>query len=425
VKVAIVDSFKDYQQAQARGELPVNITSYHPGYNGLAMGSEHGTACAEIIYDMAPGASLTFASSAGVTGLANVIVQLAQRGNKIISLSVGNQGFEPGDGTGIMHDAIRAAYQYGALVVQAAGNDREHHWDGRFGDANADHWHEFATGVDINWLDGDSSIAGVRPLQKNYGPFSINLRWNSWPTTTNDYDLYLFRYSDVTKKIEIVTSSTMRQTGTLPPNEFIDSYTVPEAGYYYGIGIQRWRATGAEVLSLSGHWLPPFAVNVPDRSLIDGATSPYALTVAAADVGTFNLESYSSLGPTYGRGGALTGGSGKPNIAAYANVSTWAYNRNGKRFNGTSSATPHVAGAAALVMEAYPQARAGDIWNHLMAFVVDRGPTGYDHQYGYGVLRMWDQPPSRGGGSQTPPGQSCPGCAPQVGYQLYLPSVVR
>ena len=85
-------------------------------------------------------------------------------------------------------------------------------------------------------------------------------------------------------------------------------------------------------------------INQPTRSLIDAARSPYAFSVAAVDVDTFQQEVYSSEGPTHGPGGALTGGNLKPNISGFANVNTWAYGN----FNGTSAATPHVAGAAAL-----------------------------------------------------------------------------
>ncbi len=54
VKIAILDSFQNYQQAQAAGELPTSLV-----ISGvLDLDSPHGTACAEIIYDMAPGATL-------------------------------------------------------------------------------------------------------------------------------------------------------------------------------------------------------------------------------------------------------------------------------------------------------------------------------------------------------------------------------
>ena len=49
------------------------------------------------------------------------------------------------------------------------------------------------------------------------------------------------------------------------------------------------------------------------------------MSVAAVDVTTYNQESYSSEGPTFGPGGACTGGSIEPDISGYANVSTVSY----------------------------------------------------------------------------------------------------
>ena len=173
MKVALIDNFGKYQEAVAMGELPNNIITYSPPYSPIdTVGSPHGTACAEIIYDMAPGVQFTFATPHSAVAMAKLIVDLAQQGNKIISSSFGWVGYEPGDGTGPLNDAIRWAYeQKGTLYVQAAGNMRQFHWDGGFSDPNGDYWHEFGSGYAINWFDAGPSQTGLQEL---------NIGWKLW-----------------------------------------------------------------------------------------------------------------------------------------------------------------------------------------------------------------------------------------------------
>jgi hypothetical protein len=379
VDVAVIDSFKDYATAQANGDLPASISTY----GTLDTSSRHGTAVAEIIYDMAPGVDFTFASPGTATQMATYIVDLAAAGNDIISSSMGFYNAEPGDGTGPVSDAINTAHDtYGTLYVQAAGNQATYHWDGNFNDSyDGDGWHEFAGGgVEINSLD--------------YLPSGlllyINLRWNSWPVTDQDYDLIIFYWDG--DSWEIVAVSENWQTGTQPPTESILYYT--EYTAYYGIAIAKYSATGTQVLDLMGHNAPSFEYNVSNRSLIDPATPEDSFSVAAVDVTPpYTLEWYSSWGPTHGPGGAIGGGMDKPRITGFANVDTWAYGAG--VFNGTSSATPHVSGASALVLEANPSYTPDQIMSFLEDRAVDDGDPGYDYKYGAGRLYLGD-PPSAG-----------------------------
>ena len=58
-------------------------------------------------------------------------------------------------------------------------------------------------------------------------------------------------------------------------------------------------------------------------------------------------------------------------------------------YNGTSMASPHVAGAAALLWTFAPQATAADLVGALTGTAIDRGTRGVDPAYGAGVLDVF------------------------------------
>ncbi len=71
-------------------------------------------------------------------------------------------------------------------------------------------------------------------------------------------------------------------------------------------------------------------------------------------------------------------------------------------FNGTSMATPHVAGVAALVWSQAPTASAVDIRNALVSTAEDLGSAGYDTSYGFGLVQAADALAALGGGGGGP-----------------------
>jgi len=81
------------------------------------------------------------------------------------------------------------------------------------------------------------------------------------------------------------------------------------------------------------------------------------------------------------------------------------YNRSGDyvtTFNGTSAATPHVAGVAALILSVNPNLRGTEVETILRASTDDLGASGYDNLTGFGrinalkavqaALLRWDSP---------------------------------
>ena len=366
VKVAIIDGgFKGADKL--REDMPVRRWFRDYTYTGIYAGTDaHGTACAEIIYDVAPGAELYLYKIADIVDLENAKDRCIQNGVAIVNYSATwvNEGF--GDGRGLICDIVNDAADNGILWVNAVGNYAQKHYAGFWHDSDADDLHNFAAGDDaVNFVAeiGDA--------------IRVTLTWDDWPIATADYDLYLY-YQDAFGNIEEVSKSTDVQGEGGAPVEFIE-YFAGRAGTY---GISVVRVGEAEPKKFRvWSWHHDIEYPVPTGSLGIPSDARGALSVGAIHRDQWDLgivASYSSRGPT-------ADGRVKPDLVAPSGVTTASYGVD-RLFGGTSAATPHVAGAAALLKSANPSLSHDDLWRALVESTVDLGAPGKDDSTGYGKL---------------------------------------
>jgi hypothetical protein len=139
-KIGIIDvGFTGYTSLLG-GELPASgdVVAWGAGSGGGENGGNiHGTAVAEIVHDVAPGAKLYIARVATVTDIGNAKDWMVAQGVKVINTSLGRPEWGPGDGSGQANTIVAGAVSSGVFWACSAGNDRQSHWMGDFTDADS------------------------------------------------------------------------------------------------------------------------------------------------------------------------------------------------------------------------------------------------------------------------------------------------
>lgn len=397
VKVGIIDGgFQGYTSLLGT-DLPASVTvrNFVDGEtDGEVDGTTpHGTACAEVIHDIVPDASLYLAKTSTSLDVQEAATWLINQDVDVISTSIGWYNLTPGDGTGPFADLVGSARDAGILWVTAAGNEREGHWGGPYYDPESTGYHHFSNEQNINFFGpGDGTPYAI----PEGFLFQVHMRWDDWTNVDQDYDLYLLRWNG--SGWDVITGSDNVQDGSAGQTPAESAVAVTSgSSTAYGFVIQRKSSNRAVNFEVFAPKIARLDELLYARSLVNLADAPLAMTTAALDISApYPQEPYSSEGPTNGSGGAETGGFTKPDISGYANVATESYDASNP-FNGTSAATPHVAGAAALVASAYPAYTPAELQSFLEGRAVDMGASGQDTVYGYGRLYLGDPPGTTAG----------------------------
>ena len=378
VKVGVVDYFGEpyLSNAIASGDLP-RLAGTFCLFNGRSCSItdaniQHGVAVGEVIYDMAPNAELYFASALSTTDLKAAVDYFIANDVDIISRSLTASYDGAGDGTGPLADVIKYAVDNGITWFNSAGNNAGStdrygsYWRGTWVDADNDGWLEFAPG------DESMGFAAC---------FLNGLRWSDWgAANATDYDWYIYDNPSGTGQPRFASLGI--QGSGQDPLESISGTSCSTIMYMKVRLAAANNGTSNDVLEIMGngaileYWQNAYSASGPGSDVfLNGHVSVGAIDPPNGKA----IAQYSSQGPT--NSGRLT-----PELSGAACLKTSAYGL--QCFNGTSSSTPAVAGAAALVLGAGIAKTPGQLEAYLKSTAVDRGNRGKDNVFGFGEVKL-------------------------------------
>ena len=410
-KVCVLsDGVNTLSARQATGDLPAVVTVV-PGQAGSG---DEGTAMLEIVYDMAPGASLYFATGfGGVASMATNIQNLAAAPyncNIIVDdVTYFNEGaFQDGP----IAQAVNTVTASGVLYFSSAANSG-HLTRNQSGTYEGD----FVASANpipsvIQSVYGAASIQLHAFGAANYttltavpaGTVRVSLKWSdALGASANDYDLIVTNSTGTS----IIGSSTSLQSGTQDPYEFASgSFPVGSRLYvvkYSGV------ARAIRLDTIRGRLDPAIATA---GSTFGHNAAASAVTVAAVNVGTAG-------------GGAFTGGAANP-VTTYSSdgprkmfyqpngtaitPGNFLFGTNGGTtlnkvdmaaadcgttttpgfipFCGTSAAAPTAAAIAALIKGNNPALTRAQILAAMNATALDIEAAGWDRDSGVGIVMV-------------------------------------
>jgi hypothetical protein len=368
VRVAIVDAgFANLAAEAAAGDLPsgqgVAGNFCGTGSASTLNSTEHGTAVAEVVHQMAPYAQLYLYCVADAVGFATAEQAIEDAGIKLVNSSLAFPGDASSSGSiappvGSAAATVNRARAAGILWTQSAGNYATEHWSG--------------------------SLAGasVQPTQAidtihSTGSTLVVLQWEQWAggpispvqvcgRKVGSPSFQCFAGDGDTPVAVLGVSSGAWQIGISSA-----SLSVHYDLTYYG-SVTSDDATANPAAAASGSIASPAGA---PGALAVGAICPAATSAIGQACGAQgDVEQFSSRGPT-------VDGRAKPEISAYdgmtSHLASW---RSG--FYGTSASAPTVVGAAALLLQKSPNLTA----DQLEAALIQNATGGQPNQDGAGNL---------------------------------------
>ncbi len=420
----------------ANGDLPPDVRILKPGIAG----SDEGRAMAQIVHDVAPGASILFYSGTdGIADLAEGIQVLADAGADIIVDDIGYPAEAMFQDSAIVQ-AIEEVTAAGIVYVTAAGNDGDASYEAQFEDSGAGFealgiadpvlleelqeagyvLHDFAPGQEVSlWQDISLFPATLDPNGESLSALQLSLQWDeparSISTSTRsaetDLDMFLFdsewnllRFSAFGNEggdpLEILTYVSdlgrpqelrlvIGKLGGGPGPELM-KYIVfgfdPENGSFNDQTPQ----TNASGSTIFGHSNSPDAIVVGSTSYLNlppFGEGPALANAQSSQGGTpilFNEEGERTSAPVTRQ---------TPTLLAPDNVNTTFFGADSRadadgdpNFAGTSASAAHIAGVAALLLDINPNLSGSAIKTIFEETADPVDEPGYNRVSGFGLV---------------------------------------
>jgi hypothetical protein len=408
----------------ASGDLPA------AGVKVLAEGppsaTDEGRAVLQLVHDVAPGASLAFATATGgQAAFAANIRRLADPADPSgfggANVIVDDMAYpnEPMFQDGVIAQAIDdVVTSRGVAYFSAAGNYAARGYESADFQTASDSFQDaFGTTVGGTFYDFNPDAGGVDTRQRVTIPagarFFISLQWDDpWYTASSvDTDLDL----------ALVNPANNRSLVTADFNNIQSQDAIELLSYTNGtsaalsLDLMIRRSTGPATNPGRIRYVNfgSSTVTIDEWAIGTSTVIPHAAAAGGQGVGAVGWyaqdvpESSSGVGPATilfsPAGVRLTSAQVRqsPQLAGIDGVDNTFFGwdlplqnggtGNGKpNFVGTSAAVAHVAGIAALVRQANPSFTPAQVYERLQTTADDVGPAGFDTASGFGLVNAYD-----------------------------------
>lgn len=392
----------------ASGDLPLaGVTVLKEGPTGS---SDEGRAMAQLIHDMAPGASLAFSSVFfGQADFAQQIRNLADPaiGNAQVLVDDIFYFAEPMFQDGVIAQAIdEVVTTRNVTYFSSAGNLARQAYESTAFNAVSDAslnaivpfvglglYYDFDPGAGVDLRQQITLNPGQR--------FLPSLQWDDPFYTTNgvdtDLDLYLLNGNT------IVASSNVDSIASQIPSEILSYTNTGSTPINLDVVIQLYAGPASSRIKYVNMGANNSGPITSEYALNASTITPHSAAVNARSIAAvpyFNQdipESFTSQGPSTilfnpnGTPKAAPEVRQKPDFAAIDGTDTTFFggdaDGNGfPNFFGTSAAAPHAAAVAALIKQANPTFTPQQIYNRMASTAEDIGAPGVDIVTGAGII---------------------------------------
>lgn len=413
---------KDYSNYPVLGDaIPSPVSGHGTHVTGTVLG--RGTQSAGLYRGIAPQANLVFlkignnidANSTFAADVGAIKAAVDVYGAQVITMSYGEKT-DYLDGTDEDSQAVDYAVSRGAIFFASAGNsaiDAQHYSATVAANTSTDF-------IEINNAGGTPDAI-----------LSLNMIWFDGPGIHRDLNLEIY---DAAKNCPLpAESSSASESWKGTENRFFRLPGYMNSGSYYlkvrnnSSSDQSFHLYYDDPTHKFYNWDVTFANPDPFYTLGTPALADGAIAVGAYQTrvnwtdyqGVYHNQSswVLDVAPPWSSRGPRTdpGAPGKPDIVAPGSLTISARDRyaqdtatgpdndsliidndgvnlNGSgpadyiAFQGTSMASPHAAGVAALLLSKNPYLTPAQVGNYLESTATDKGDTGRDNIYGWGLL---------------------------------------